>query len=192
MCVSKSRQKPRPAQPRVERHLEPPELVGPIRTTGVRVRVCRGILLAPPRRPPAGSGYVPHARVVRAAPRRSLSAHPLRPEGPDRVQTYASVQVGLHYCRDAGRPIFTCEHTGENPPIRVGSPHPARWGTAGARRHGVGLRRGGAHSPRQASWLAWGRPERVGVRPQRIEFRQRGNRRMYGELAGSWWASCRP
>ena len=187
MCVSKSRQESHPAQPWAECLPDLHELVGPGRTMGVQILRRRKILPAQIRRASARSGAVPHALAVRAAPLRPLPAHPLRPEGSDRAQARDSVQVGLHYYRDADGPIFTCEHTGENPPIRVDPPHPARSGNAGARRRGVGLRPGGAHPlRRQVSWLAWEWPGRVEVQPRVSNFHQRGNKRMNGELCGKF------
>ena len=168
MCVSKSRQKSRPAQPRVERRREPREFAGPIRATSVRVRGCRGVPPLPPARHVlAVSDPSPHAYAVQATPRRSLPAHHVRPEGSDRVQVHGFVEVRLHDGRDAGRPTFTCEHTAENPPIRVGPSLPICWGNGGTRRPGVGSARAGRirsdNSEYAAMLLGYGRGNPVPV-----------------------------
>ena len=127
MRISKSRQKLRPAQPRVERFRDTPECVGPDEAgappTVVRLQGYR-------RFPPAArkralvancpAGPVPHLRAGQAAPRRHLIPPPLRPERPDHVQAYDFVQMRLHDGIDAGLLTVICERTRERQAIRAG------------------------------------------------------------------------
>ena len=127
MRVSKSRQKLRPAQPRVEHFRDTPECAGPDEAvdppTVVRLQGYR-------RFPPAArkralvancpAGPVPHLRAGQAAPRRHLIPPPLRPERPDHVQACDFVQMRLHDGIDAGLLTVICERTRERQAIRAG------------------------------------------------------------------------
>ena len=127
MRISKSRQKLRPAQPRVEHFRDTPECAGPDEAvdppTVVRLQGYR-------RFPPAArkralvancpAGPVPHLRAGQAAPRRHLIPPPLRPERPDHIQAYDFVQMRLHDGIDAGLLTVICERTRERQAIRAG------------------------------------------------------------------------
>ena len=122
MRVSKSRGKPRPAQPRVEGLSQTRQCVCPDRVTAVRAR---GRRQAEPRRAlvvTCPAGPVPHVRAGQTAPGRPLNAPPPRPERPDHVQAYDFVQSRLRDGRDVGMLTVICEHTGECLAVGAGRP----------------------------------------------------------------------